>query len=373
VTFRMLYLTAVLCVSILGIGSSTSQAQSLQPLQPQEPDWLIRMYEDGWQKVQEGVLQRGEGGSQVETFTYGEEGLRWTVARLEEQVSFLQSRYNNSPSEDLAKTIDWMRGEILAENARLNSGQVGEAFNGEQMDDCSIAYGAHAYADPLSGSQAPGVLASADAYWHTNCGFIGNAYSFAYVEGANGTVFSTKSQEDPKYNSTWVDTAAQWSLTPVSSSCSSHAYARAWSDQLNIGYTAEDFNSSCPYPPSVSVTGPTAVYLDDYTYCATVTWNASVSGGTTPYGTINWYLGATYVGSGNSYSQNYCGTNTTVTAKATVTDALGLSAEGSLTTSIYYTPSQSCSPYDCNCFNGQFTNPQNSPNMAPREVPQPCY
>jgi hypothetical protein len=366
-----LSILAVLVFSLTISGARAGLAQ-LQPLQPQDPDWLVRMYEDGWYKVQEGVLQRGEGGAQVETFTYGEEGLRWTVARLEEQVSFLASRYNNHPDPDLANVIDRLHGDILAANARLDSGQVGEAFNGEQLNDCSIAYGAHAYADPLSGAQGPGVTARADAYWHANCGFVGNAYSYAYVEGATGTVFSTKTQEDPKYNSSWLDTAAQWNLS-ATSSCFSRAYARAWSDQLNIGYATEDTNYLCPNPMSVSVTGPTVVYLDDYTYCSTVTWNASVSGGSTPYSTINWYLGTSYVGSGSSYSQNYCGTNQTVTAKATVSDAAGQYGEGSLTTTIYYTPNQSCSPYDCNCFNGQFTNPQNSPDMLPREYTQPCY
>jgi hypothetical protein len=353
VNLKQFSVLAVLSLSLTISGARAGLAQ-LQPLQPQDPDWLVRMYEDGWQKVQEGVLQRGEGGSQNETFTYGEEGLRWTVARLEEQASFLASRYNNAPSEDLAEVIGWLQGEILAANARIDSGQVGEAFNGEQMDDCSLAYGAHAYADPLSGSQTPGVTARADAYWHANCGFVGNAYAYAYVEGANGTTFSTKTQEDPKYNTTWGDAAAQWSLTPVSTSCYSRAYARAWSDSLNIGYSSEDTNYLCPSAPlQVAVSGPTYVALDNYTPCSNVTWTASASGGVTPYSTINWYLGSTFVGTGSSYSQYYCSTNQTVTAMATVSDSASQTASGTTTTYISYTTysgggggEQPCGGYD---------------------------
>jgi hypothetical protein len=336
VNFKKFSFLAVLSLTLTISGSRTGLAQ-VQQLQPQDPDWLIRMYEDGWEKAQEGVLQRGEGGSQTETFTYGEEGLRWTVARLEEQASFLASRYNNSPSEDLAKVIDWLQGEILAGNARLDSGQVGEAFNGEQMDDCSLAYGAHAYADPLSGSQGPGVTARADAYWHANCGFVGNAYAYAYVEGANGTTFSTKTQEDPKYNTTWGDAAAQWNLAPVSTSCYSRAYARAWSDSLNIGYSSEDTNYLCPNPLNISVSGPTDVYTNYYSApCATVTWTASPSGGTPSYGAINWYIGTTYQGSGSSLSKTYCSTQQTVTVKATTSDSGGATAEKTFSTNIWY-------------------------------------
>jgi hypothetical protein len=371
-----LSILAVLVFSLTISGARAGLAQ-LQPLQPQDPDWLVHMYEDGWYKVQEGVLQRGEGGAQVETFTYGEEGLRWTVARLEEQVSFLASRYNNHPDPDLANVIDRLHGDILAANARIDSGQVGEAFNGEQLNDCSIAYGAHAYADPLSGAQGPGVTARADAYWHTDCGFIGNAYAYAYVEGSYNGVFSTKTQEDPKYTSTWLDAAAQWSLTPINTSCYSRAYARAWSDSLNIGYSEEDINYSCPNPPpplAITVSGPDSVLLTNSIPCKNVTWTASVSGGVPPYSTINWYLGTTYVGSGSSYTRNYCSTSQTVTAKATVSDSASQAAEGTKTTTITYFSGTTggCSPGDCNCLNSEFTNPENSPNYI-SPIKEPCY
>jgi hypothetical protein len=366
VNLKQFSVLAVLSLSLTISGTRAGLAQ-VQQLQPQDPEWLTRMYEDGWHKVQEGVLQRGEGGTQVETFTYGEEGLRWTVARLEEQVSFLESRYNNHPDPDLAKVIERLHGDILAAQARLDGGEVGEAFNGEQLNDCSIAYGAHAYADPLSGSQAPGVTARADAYWHANCGFVGNAYAYAYVEGAYNGVFSTKTQEDPKYASTLLDAAAQWSLTPVNISCYSRAYARAWSDTLNIGYSEEDNNYTCPNPPpplTIAVSGPDFVFLTSSVPCKNVTWTASVSGGVTPYSTINWYLGTTYVGTGSSYTQNYCSTSQTVTAKATVSDSVAQAAQGTKTTTISYSSGTGgCYP----TINS--TEPENSPN----ESPLPCY
>jgi hypothetical protein len=351
VNLKKFSILAALFLSMTISGTRAGFAQ-LQPLQPQDPDWLVRMYEDGWQKVQEGVLQRGEGGTQVETFTYGEEGLRWHVAQLEEKVSFLESLYNNQPDPDLADVIDHLRGEILASNARLESGDVGEAFAGEQLDNCDISYGGHAYADPLGGSQAPGVTANASAYFHNNCGYVGDTFAHAYVQATTGTVSSTKTQDDPKYGGAWLDSAAQWSLGG-STGCYSEAYAAVNSSALNISYTTQDTNYICPIPPVLTVSGPTDVYTNDYgTPCATVTWTASASDGTTPYSTINWYIGNTYQGSGSSLSKTYCNSDYTLNVKATVSDSQGLSAEGNFTTHIYYEISDPCAYGGCSCGGG---------------------
>jgi hypothetical protein len=337
----MFSLSAVLCVSILGIGSQSGLAQSLQPLQPQEPDWLIRMYDDGWQKMQEGVLQRGEGGGRVETFTYGAEGLRWHIAGLEERLDFLEGLYHDQPNPDLASTIDHFRGELLDSTVRLESGQVGDPFAADQLNDgCDVAYGGDASADPLVGAQAPGVTASANAYFHNTCGYVGNTYAFAYVEATAGTVSSTKTQEDPRYDGTWLDSTAQWSLGG-STGCYSTAYASVTVHQLpelNINYEVDDTNYDCPAPLEVQVSGPGSLSLDYSTPCGDVTWTAAVSGGKTPYTTIDWYLGTTLVGSGPSYTQNFCSASQTVIAKAVVSDSASQTAQATQSTAMTYTP-----------------------------------
>jgi hypothetical protein len=216
------------------------------------------------------------------------------------------------------------------------------------MENCDISYGAHAYADPLSGSQ--GVTARSDAYFHSNCGLIGNSYAQVYIQGATGTVFTTKTQEDPKFGSSWVDSAAQLSLN-ASSQCYSSAYARAWSDSLGISYETSDSNSLCPPPPPTAyISGPANVYTDNYNPCANVTWTASGSGGTQPY-SFHWYINGAYQTSGTQFTQQYCYTNGSVTVSVQLVDAASQVDWESFTTYISYTNNDPCvqNPYTCEC------------------------
>jgi hypothetical protein len=335
----MLSSSAVLCLAMMVASVQPGRAQ-LEPLAQPEPEWLTQMLQEGWQKVAVGILQRSVEGSQIETFTYGAEGLQWMVQRLEQQILSLEEMYDANPSGELADLIDSLNDELADANSAVSTGPIGEPFGGEQLANCDLSFGAHAYADPLTGSGAPGVTARADAYFHNNCGLVGNTYAYAYVQGQTGSVFSTKTQEDPKYSGTWLDSAAQWSLGG-SLNCYSRAYARAWSNS-GFGYETEDNNYACPTPPSVSVSGPTNVYTDYYyTPCADVTWTASASGGTPGY-TYDWYIGNVYQGSGSTLTKNYCYTNTQVTVKAIARDTQNMTAENSFTTYIYYEPE----PYD---------------------------
>ena len=84
-----------LCLSMMITSALASSAQQVQAL---EPEWLTQMYEQGWQKVQEGVLQRDTGGGQLETFGYGSEGLQWIVQGYEQQVRDLEEKYRNTAS-----------------------------------------------------------------------------------------------------------------------------------------------------------------------------------------------------------------------------------------------------------------------------------
>ncbi len=103
--FRLTLMFAVLCLSV-----ASARPGLAQQLQPQEPELVQQMLADGWEKVADGVLQRGLGGSRVETFTYNQEGLRWMVQRLEGRVSFLENEYRTYPSPELARLIDELGG-----------------------------------------------------------------------------------------------------------------------------------------------------------------------------------------------------------------------------------------------------------------------
>lgn len=342
---RSSWVSTVLCLAITTIiGSHAGSARPLGPTGP-EPAWVTQLQKEGWQREREGVLQRQGKEGQIETLTYGEGGRLWRERNLVEQITFLQGRYNTQPSEELARVIDRLRGDLDQTRGATISNEDPMAFS-EQLNACDFAFGASAAADPMSGSQAPGVQSQASAYFHNNCGYIGDTYAYAYVEGTMGTTFSTKMMEDPKYNGTWIDSTAGWTLT-ASSSCYSRAYARVSSSSMGLFYQIEDLNYSCPYPPVISITGPTFVYTDNYTPCSNVTWTASVSGGTPPYGTVNWYIGTTYQGSGNTLTQNYCYSNQYITVRAVVSDSTSLSAEASFGTQFQYYYNDPCGGDPC--------------------------
>lgn len=199
---RILSVPALLCLSLILVGADATSAQQVQPL---EPEWLRQMYAEGWQKVQEGVLQRDAGGGR-ETFTYGAEGLQWVAGHFEQQVGFLESKYNASPNDDLAAVIAQLRQEILRLNGTAES-TTAEAFDGEALAECNPSYGGTAYAGPLP--RGTGVTARASAYFHSECSeIVGDTFATAYAQAANGAVQDSRTQNDLKNGGTWIDSNA---------------------------------------------------------------------------------------------------------------------------------------------------------------------
>jgi len=342
----MLSFSAALCLTIIMMARpSMAQVQELKP----EPPLVRQMLQEGWTKVAEGVLQRTQEAGQTETFTYGEDGLRWTARRLEVRLEFLQNEYDARPSEKLARVIEDLKTQLIGLDQNLRNGTAqAEVASPDTLTDCIIQYGAHANAYPLTGSQAPGVGANADANYSSNCGQNGNSYAYAYARATAGTVTTTKIQEDPKYDYTSRYSAAS-ATAPGSTDCYSEAYARAWSPVLNINYEASSVNYACPIPvPPVSayIDGPSEVYFDDYyTPCSYITWYAYPSGGTPGY-TTYWYINGAYYGSGSSLTQYYCQTNGRLDVRADVYDSGGQATSAYFTTWLYYT--QSCTS-NCGC------------------------
>jgi hypothetical protein len=368
VKLKLLSISA-LCLSAL-VSARPGFSQQLQPLQ-NDPPLVSQMLQEGWEKMVDGVLQRTvEGGGKVETFTYGEDGLRWTARKLEARLELLQKEYDKYPTEELARALNNLKNQLIDVDQSLKGG-VGQAEmpSSEELNACTITYDALAAADPLTYPQAPGTAASASANYSSNCGQLGNSYAYAYARATAGTVTTTKTQEDPKYNSTSVASAASVS-SPGSLDCYSEAYARAWSPTLNINYEVSDYNYTCPNAPppfSVSINGPYNVYLDDYYPCETVTWTATPSGGTPGY-SYTWYISGSYYGTGQSVSKTYCRTNQSVDVSVYAYDSAGQSASNSFYTWISY--EQSCSS-GCGCFTG--TDPgTSSSNMMPQQ-PIYCY
>jgi hypothetical protein len=237
---RVLSLSIVLCLSIVISGAA-------QQVQPVDPEWLQQMYAEGWQSVQEGVLQRDTGGGEYETFSYGAEGLQWVVQGYEQQVGLLKSRYDASHSEDLATLIQQLEGEILRLQSDLESAPAAESIDGEAFEACAMSYGGDAFAGPQYGTQ--GVTARASAYFHNDCGHLGDTFTMAYAHAIAPTGETTVTHNDPKNQGTWLDSSSNVSANG-STGCESNAQGSVTVSALSLYYqTPFKQNYSCLRPP----------------------------------------------------------------------------------------------------------------------------
>lgn len=272
-------LSVLLCLAIIGAGARAGSAQQVQPL---EPEWLRQMYEEGWQKVQEGVLQRVTIEGELATFSYGAEGLQWVVQKHEQRLARLKSQYDASPSEGLADLIDHLEGEILRLEGSVDSAPSAESFDGEVLEACSISYDAKAFADPQTGAR--GVTASAQAYFHNDCGYLGDTFTMAKANAVGATGQTTVTHSDPKNGGTWIDSNSSASANG-STDCFSEAAASVTASDLNINLLSEDQNFECNPIDNVST------YTLD-----SPSWTQSGTGNIGPL-TLNNASGVTLIGS----------------------------------------------------------------------------
>jgi hypothetical protein len=327
---RSVSLSVVLCLSMMITGALAGSAQQVQPL---EPEWLTQMYAEGWEKVQEGVLQRDMGGGQPETFTYGAEGLQWVAQGFEQRISSLESHYNQYPSEELALAIEGLQAQVDKLNEDIQTAPSTEELDGQELASCNLAYGGNASATPLPGSR--GVTATASAYFHSDCGHLGTTFAHTYGQAVTGTTLNAKTQDDSKGPGTWLDSYATVSVSG-SADCRSEAQGTVYLNGNFIYQTPFAENYSCPAPSLTnSVSGYPNYYTSQSSPCAMVTWSASASGGTPGY-TYDWYIGTVYYGSGSTLTLNYCYQSANVTVKAVARDSAGQSAEAFFTTNVTF-------------------------------------
>jgi len=315
-------------------GALAGSAQQVDPL---EPEWLRQMYAQGWEKAEEGVLRRDAGEGKFETFSYGAEGLQWVIEGYEQQLGFLEDKYTEAPSEDLAGLIEKVQGEIDALSEDLGAAPSADGFDGSAMVECTeVAYGGDASAGPQASPQ--GVTASAAAHLYTNCaGYTGDTFAVAYAEATDpATAVHTVNTQDDPLQGTWIESSAAVSA-PGSTGCYSWAQASVTLNGNSVFQTPLKENYVCPLPVQVTITGPATVTTDYYgTTCANVTWTASASQGNPGY-TYQWYIGTILQGSGATLTKSYCNTSTSVTVKVVATDAQGGQATNTFTTNVQYT------------------------------------
>ena len=237
--------SVLLCLSFISAGARAGSAQEVQPL---EPEWLTQMYAEGWQKVQEGVLQRVEVGGKLETFSYGAEGMNWVAQRNKQRVADLKSRYDESPSEDLAEVIDQLEGQILRLEGGIDSMSSAESFSEEALAECAPVHDIELFAGSQTGIQ--GVTASAHAYFHNDCDLAGQTFTTATAQTVTPTGEKSFTHSDPRSGS-WIDSYSTASMDG-STGCRSTAGGSVTYLELSIDYAEEVVNTSCDPIDSVS-------------------------------------------------------------------------------------------------------------------------
>lgn len=274
-------LAALLCLAIISAGARAGSAQEVQPL---EPEWLRQMYAEGWQKVQEGVLQRDAGGG-LETFSYGAEGLQWVVQGYEQRVADLKSRYDASPSEGLAELIVQFEDQILRLEGTIDSAPSAESFDGEELEACNISYGGESFAGPQTGAQ--GVTATASAWFHNDCGHVGDTFTAAHAEAVGATGETSLWHNDPRKGG-WIDSYSSLSANG-SNACWAWAQGSVTVSTISIDYQV-------PYKETYNCTpiDSTSTYTLD-----SPAWTQTGTGTIGPL-TLNNASGITLIGSNYS-------------------------------------------------------------------------
>lgn len=253
--FRLLSFGAALCLSSL--AAPRASAQMPMAAEPQ----LDVFFEQGWQSVREGVLQRDLGEGRVETYTYGEQGRRWTAQRLAERIGSLEREYRSYPSDELAAILanlkselrqseqalaaDTADGEPSLASASLSAGETG-SVSATLTAGCEPTVTVGANAAPLS-TQVPGSTASAHVSFQapTNC--FGSTYAYAYSRATSGSTMNDDSQEDSQSGGTVL--SASLSVSAIGSAdCFSESFSQASIQDRT--YQVSDTNYACAAGPS---------------------------------------------------------------------------------------------------------------------------
>src|SRR5215213_2891929 len=221
---RVVKLKAVCLSMLVCLSMVFGRAGSAQEIQPLEPDWLRQMYQEGWQKVQEGVLKRDAGDGKVETFGYGAEGFQWLIESYRQQLTYFEGKYDQEPSDELASLIDRLRDKINALQDDALAVPAVESFGEPEMAGCTISYeDPMAEAGPLDWPQ--GVTATASVSFYSTCTNVtANTYVLAYAHAAKDSVATTQTQEEPRNNETSIVSLVHASVEG-SEECESRAQA----------------------------------------------------------------------------------------------------------------------------------------------------
>lgn len=333
-------LSKIVAGLLVGVGLLASQQPASAKGESSIDRYLSQMAREGWVPVQTGVFQRTTANGGVEYFTHGEEGLRFSLQQAINRFGDFIRAYDANPTSEAAEAAEAQADEVNRLRAILGTFKPAEAkqkLESFLSNGCTFSFSYNAVATYLTTSQ--GVSATASSSFSNSCGYTGNVYSYAYVEGRLGSTFTTSYQRNPVSGYTSganVSTSASRTLA-ASSQCLSTAEAAVTIPAIGVNLSATSSNTVCPVPlPTVNITGSTYLYLSGYN-CSYVTWTATGSGGTPGY-SFAWTFEGYPAGTGSTMSQYLCGTNMYSTdyysVGVTLTDSASQTATDSKTITV---------------------------------------
>jgi hypothetical protein len=324
---------------LLMVGTLSPSAAQETRLGSNDP--IAQMLREGWKIVQDGVLQREHGASQVETFVFGAPGFTWKLHDLQSQLRNLRLVYQADPTPEMRKAIANHQREIANTRKMIAVAAAADAADVIPVgkNSCSISFGYNASAAALTSSQ--GVTGSASANFSASCpgfSFSGEVYAYSYSTASVAGAPTTQTVTDGPRDGASVTASAYTSQTGVPT-CTSYGYASMTSSNLSpSSYTISATNSSCPAVvtnPVPTISGPT--YVGAFSGCTTTTWTASATGGTSPY-TYQWTWNGSSVSTTSSYSRTVCsggiGSDTFNTLGLTVTDSASRTGSTSISVEV---------------------------------------
>ncbi|HSN85137.1 MAG TPA: hypothetical protein VL025_00200, partial [Thermoanaerobaculia bacterium] len=246
---RRIFVAAfALCLSLAGQGH-----QALAAEDKSQNDLYDQLIKEGWTVAAPGVLQRSLGAGKVETLGFGAEGLRFKLEEMRSQLAFLREEYRHRPSVEVRRSIRAYRTQIARVTEALATSKAAEEIDVETAKagiDCTIKYGAHVDAFPLTSGQ--GVGANTDSYFNSNCGQTGEVYAHAFGRATGvDNVIRTFSKSDPTTGPSLpriggnVTASATGTVAGVKD-CYSYSYASMTSYDIGVTYEQSSTNYTCP-------------------------------------------------------------------------------------------------------------------------------
>ncbi|HEX6899503.1 MAG TPA: hypothetical protein VF789_07320 [Thermoanaerobaculia bacterium] len=291
----------ILCLSCLGLANPGIAQEKV------DRDVIAQLQSEGWTIFNDGVLRRERRPNEVETFVFGVQGFNWKLQDLRAQYVKLQAAYQATPTPELKRTIANHRKEMASTMRMIQRARQAEKLG--LVDDlkvsCTINFAYNATAGPRTDVQ--GTWGDGTASFSATCpGFSGEVYAYSTATvWVNGGPYTQAVTDGPRSGSNV--SARAYAQAAGGSPCDSYSYGSMTSNNLNpSSYSMAATNSTCTGPPpNITISsGPYSIDLR-VSFCKTVTWGSTVTGGT-PAFTYSWSVDGYQVGTGSSQSLTVC-------------------------------------------------------------------